>query len=33
MWRDPTITNPDHYTVIMENDQVRVLEYRDAPGA
>jgi quercetin dioxygenase-like cupin family protein len=33
MWRDPTITNPDNYTVIMENDQVRVLEYRDAPGA
>ena len=33
MWRDPTTTNPDHYTVIMENDQVRVLEYRDTPGA
>ena len=32
MWRDPTTTNPDHYTVIMENDQVRVLEYRDTPG-
>jgi quercetin dioxygenase-like cupin family protein len=32
MWRDPVTTNPDHYTVIMENDQVRVLEYTDAPG-
>jgi len=32
MWRDPATTNPDHYTVILENDQVRVLEYRDTPG-
>ena len=29
---DPTKTNPDHYTVIFENDRVRVLEYRDQPG-
>ena len=32
MWRDPATTNPDHYTVIMENEQVRVLEYTDRPG-
>ena len=29
---DPTITNPDHYTVLWENDLVRVLEYSDQPG-
>lgn len=29
---DPTVTNPDHYTVVFENDRVRVLEYRDEPG-
>lgn len=29
---DPAVTNPDHYTVIFENERVRVLEYRDAPG-
>ena len=29
---DPAITNPDKYTVVFENDRVRVLEYRDAPG-
>jgi hypothetical protein len=29
---DPTITNPDLYHVVMENDRVRVLEYRDKPG-
>jgi beta-alanine degradation protein BauB len=29
---DPVITNPDHYRVVMENDRVRVLEYRDRPG-
>jgi quercetin dioxygenase-like cupin family protein len=32
VWRDPVTTNPDRYTVIMENDQVRVLEYTDTPG-
>ncbi len=29
---DPTVTNPQHYRVIFENDQVRVLEYTDQPG-
>lgn len=29
---DPTISNPQHYTVVFENDRVRVLEYTDAPG-
>jgi len=30
---DPTHTDPDKYKVVFENDQVRVLEYRDNPGA
>jgi beta-alanine degradation protein BauB len=30
---DPTITDPDNYSVVFENDRVRVLEYRDEPGA
>ena len=30
---DPTVTDPDLYTVVFENDRVRVLEYRDEPGA
>ena len=29
---DPAITNADAYRVILENDRVRVLEYRDEPG-
>lgn len=29
---DPVVTDPDHYTVLWENDRVRVLEYRDEPG-
>lgn len=29
---DPVASNPDAYAVIFENDRVRVLEYRDAPG-
>lgn len=29
---DPTVTNPDHYRVVFENERVRVLEYTDAPG-
>ena len=29
---DPTTTNPDFYRVLWENDDVRVLEYEDAPG-
>lgn len=30
---DPTLTDPDKYKVVFENDRVRVLEYRDEPGA
>jgi beta-alanine degradation protein BauB len=29
---DPTVTDPDFYRVLFENDRVRVLEYRDQPG-
>lgn len=29
---DPVTTDGDKYTVILENDRVRVLRYRDAPG-
>jgi quercetin dioxygenase-like cupin family protein len=29
---DPVVSNPEHYKVVFENDQVRVLEYTDAPG-
>jgi len=29
---DPVVTDPAHYRVLWENDRVRVLEYRDAPG-
>lgn len=29
---DPTVTDPNHYKVIFENERVRVLEYRDEPG-
>lgn len=29
---DPTVSNPDHYRVVFENDSVRVLEYNDVPG-
>ena len=29
---DPVATNPDLYQVILENERVRVLEYRDQPG-
>ena len=29
---DPTETDPDKYTVVFENERVRVLEYRDKPG-
>ena len=32
MTQDPVATNPDHYSVVFENDRVRVLEYRDSPG-
>ena len=30
---DPTQTDPELYSVVFENDRVRVLEYRDEPGA
>lgn len=30
---DPTATDPDKYRIVFENDRVRVLEYRDEPGA
>jgi beta-alanine degradation protein BauB len=29
---DPVASNPAHYKVVFENEQVRVLEYTDAPG-
>ncbi|WP_313409794.1 hypothetical protein [Aeromicrobium sp.] len=29
---DPAVTNPERYTVIFENEKVRVLEYKDTPG-
>ncbi|MGN6575752.1 MAG: hypothetical protein ACTHKG_08695 [Nocardioides sp.] len=32
MAEDPVASNPDAYSVIFENDRVRVLEYRDRPG-
>lgn len=32
MTADPVWTDPDKYHVILENDRVRVLEYRDMPG-
>jgi hypothetical protein len=32
MTLDPVETNPDHYSVVFENERVRVLEYRDVPG-
>jgi quercetin dioxygenase-like cupin family protein len=32
MSRDPVVTDGDKYKVVMENERVRVLEYRDSPG-
>jgi hypothetical protein len=29
---DPTVTDPTLYTLVFENERVRVLEYRDRPG-
>ena len=29
---DPLATDPDLYRLVMENERVRVLEYRDRPG-
>jgi hypothetical protein len=33
MSQDPAITDPGLYSVVFENNRVRVLEYRDDPGA
>ena len=33
MATDPVVSNPALYSVIFENERVRVLEYRDEPGA
>lgn len=30
--RDPVVTDGDKYKVVLENERVRVLEYRDSPG-
>lgn len=32
MTLDPTVTNPEHYSVVFENERVRVLEFADTPG-
>lgn len=32
MSSDPIVTDPDLYTVLFENERVRVLEYKDGPG-
>lgn len=32
MSADPVTSNPDLYSVVFENDRIRVLEYRDRPG-
>ena len=29
---DPTVSDPDKYKVILENESVRVIDYRDKPG-
>ena len=33
MSKDPAVTNSDLYRVVLENSRVRILEYRDEPGA
>jgi beta-alanine degradation protein BauB len=33
MSHDPAVTDPGLYRVVFENDRVRVLEYKDTPGA
>ena len=33
MVEDAITVAPDQYSVVLENDRVRVLEYRDKPGA
>jgi quercetin dioxygenase-like cupin family protein len=32
MRNDPVTTNPELYSVVFENERVRVLAYRDRPG-
>ncbi len=32
MGDDPVVTDPDLYSVVFENDRVRVLSYADRPG-
>ena len=32
MAHDPTVTDPNLYRLVFENDRVRVLEYHDRPG-
>ncbi len=32
MSQDPVVSNPDAYSVLFENDRMRVLEYHDQPG-
>ncbi len=32
MSSDPAVSNHDAYTVVFENDRVRVLDYHDTPG-
>ncbi|WP_024796181.1 hypothetical protein [Tomitella biformata] len=32
MSTDPVISNPEHYSVVFENEFVRVLDYHDFPG-
>ena len=32
MTLDPVQTDPEHYSVVFENERVRVLEYTDRPG-
>ena len=32
MSQDPVVSNPTLYRVVLENERVRVLEYRDRPG-
>ena len=29
---DPTVTDPDKYKVVLDNERVRVIDYRDKPG-
>jgi len=30
--KDPVVTDGDKYSVVLENERVRVLKYRDKPG-